>query len=119
MRSTTQSALPFFLLVRDPSKHILSLQENKKYAENMVESMAREPPEFRPDHKFTVTVPKADNYFPIIRYKCGSELKPVPIVSLYIYLHHFIASVPNTVILCSVFKRGYDQKKTIGELLFR
>lgn len=82
VKSNTQSGGPFSLLVRDPSNHILSIQENKKFADNMASSLAREPPSTRPDFKFTVSVPRADNYFPVMRYKCGSELRPVPIVSV-------------------------------------
>jgi hypothetical protein len=48
----------------------------------MTASLADEPANSRPDHKFTVSVPKADSYFPVMRYKCGNDLRPVPIVSL-------------------------------------
>jgi hypothetical protein len=48
----------------------------------MAASLANEPENSRPDHKFTVSVPKADSYFPVMRYKCGNDLRPVPIVSL-------------------------------------
>jgi hypothetical protein len=81
VKSNTQEGVPFFLLIRDPSKHIHSIQENKKFADNLEDSIAQEPPSRRPDYKFTVSVPKADNYFPVMRYKCGNELRPVPIVS--------------------------------------
>jgi len=65
---------PFYLLIRDPLGHIESIQENKKFA-----VMMNADGEEDADHMFTVTVPKADNYFPVIRYKCNSELRPVPI----------------------------------------
>jgi hypothetical protein len=48
----------------------------------MAVSLANEPANSRPDHKFTVSVPKADSYFPVMRYKCGNDLRPVPIVSV-------------------------------------
>eukprot|EP00339_Tiarina_fusa_P013514 CAMPEP_0116996154 /NCGR_PEP_ID=MMETSP0472-20121206/65_1 /TAXON_ID=693140 ORGANISM="Tiarina fusus, Strain LIS" /NCGR_SAMPLE_ID=MMETSP0472 /ASSEMBLY_ACC=CAM_ASM_000603 /LENGTH=746 /DNA_ID=CAMNT_0004694701 /DNA_START=278 /DNA_END=2518 /DNA_ORIENTATION=- len=79
VKSNTQQGVPFFLLIKDPSKHIQSIQENKKFADNMAEALMQEPPGARPDYKFTVSVPKADNYFPVMRYKCGNELRPVPI----------------------------------------
>ncbi|KAL3945868.1 MAG: hypothetical protein SGBAC_000019 [Bacillariaceae sp.] len=66
--------LPFFLLIRDRLHHIESIQENKKFA-----TMVNATEEDDADHVFIVTVPKADNYFPVIRYKCNSELRPVPI----------------------------------------
>jgi hypothetical protein len=69
-------AFPFYLLIRDPLHHIESIQENKKFA-----AMINTAQDDDADHVFTVTVPKADNYFPVIRYKCNSELRPVPIVS--------------------------------------
>jgi hypothetical protein len=76
VKSTAPQGVPFVLLVRDPSRHIQSLQENKKF----VESMSDGTTERSPDQKFTVSVPKADNYFPVMRYKCGNDLRPVPIV---------------------------------------
>lgn len=48
----------------------------------MAASLANEPENSRPDHKFTVSVPKTEGYFPVMRYKCGNDLRPVPIVSL-------------------------------------
>ena len=81
VKSTAPQGVPFFLLLRDPSKHIQSLQENKKFVDNMAETLAHDPDEDKPNHQFSVSVPKADNYFPVMRYKCGSELRPVPIVS--------------------------------------
>jgi hypothetical protein len=81
VKSNVDRGVPFLLLLRDPSKHIQSIQENKKFADSMAESLLSEPPATRPDYMFTVSVPKADNYFPVMRYKCGDELRPVPIVS--------------------------------------
>lgn len=81
VKTNAEQAVPFYLSIRDPSSHIMSLQENKKFAEDMAGTINQEPPSRRPDYKFTVSVPKGDNYFPVMRYKCGSELRPVPIVS--------------------------------------
>ena len=81
VKSNLDQGVPFLLLMRDPSKHIQSIQENKKFADSMAGSLSAEPPATRPDYMFTVSVPKADNYFPVMRYKCGDELRPVPIVS--------------------------------------
>lgn len=62
--------------VKDASQHIQTLQENKKFAEDVTPNSA-DPA----NRTFNITVPKADNYFPLIRYKCSGELRPVPIVS--------------------------------------
>ena len=35
---------------------------------------------------FTISVPKADDYFPVMRYKCSNDLRPVPIVSTFVTL---------------------------------
>jgi hypothetical protein len=79
VKTNAEQAAPFSLSIRDPSSHILSIQENKKFAEDMASTIQQEPPSRRPDYKFTVSVPKGDNYFPVMRYKCGTELRPVPI----------------------------------------
>jgi hypothetical protein len=81
VKSNVDQGVPFLLLMRDPSKHIQSIQENKKFADSMAGSLSAESAATRPDYMFTVSVPKADNYFPVMRYKCGDELRPVPIVS--------------------------------------
>ena len=75
-RSNIDRGVPFSLLIRDPSKCIQSIQENKKYAEISTEHNTKS------DYAFAVSVPKADEYFPVMRYKCGNELRPVPIVSV-------------------------------------
>jgi hypothetical protein len=94
VKSNVDQGVPFFLLIRDPSNHIQSIQENKKFAESMADSLSSEPPSKRPDHMFTVSVPKADNYFPVMRYKCGNELRPVPIVSICLWFWHVLQSTP-------------------------
>jgi len=80
VKSNSEHLTPFYLSIRDPSSHVMSIQENKKFAEDMADTLNQEPPSRRPDYKFTVSVPKGDNYFPVMRYKCGNELRPVPIV---------------------------------------
>jgi hypothetical protein len=77
VKSNTQSGFPFHLSIRDPLRHIQSIQENKKFAE-ITDKAADDDA----DHLFTVTVPKGDNYFPVMKYKCANELRPVPIVSI-------------------------------------
>lgn len=86
-----ENAPPFFLTISDPSNHILSIQENKKYAADVSRGE---------DFKFKVNVPKVDapqneTYFPVMRYKCAETLRPVPIVSF--------RPVPSSRIQHSVF----------------
>lgn len=78
MKTNARALFPFQLLLRDPSEHMQNVQENKKFAEDTSASLT---PNDDIDRRYTIKVPKADNYFPLIRYKCSSELKPVPIVS--------------------------------------
>lgn len=60
------------------------IQENRRYADDMTDTFLAEKKldEVSFDHKFTISVPKAENYFPVMRYKCSNELRPVPIVSV-------------------------------------
>ena len=82
VRSEDPNGSPFFLLLRDPSKHIRMIQENRRYAEDKTETLSDHNEEdIGVDYKFTISVPRADNYFPVMRYKCNPELRPVPIVS--------------------------------------
>lgn len=119
VKTNAEEAPPFYLTIRDPSSHIMSIQENKKFAEDMGDTIRHEPPSRRPDHKFNVLVPKGDNYFPVMRYKCGSDLRPVPIVSVPESRRLLYLLLSNILILRSVFKLAYDWKVLIGELHFR
>mmetsp|Transcript_30321 Transcript_30321/g.34066 ORF Transcript_30321/g.34066 Transcript_30321/m.34066 type:complete len:807 (+) Transcript_30321:120-2540(+) len=79
VRSNTDQGVPFFLLIRDPSKYIQSIQENKKFADSMADSLSSNYRTMKSDYMFTISVPQADDYFPVMRYKCGNKLRPVPI----------------------------------------
>ena len=50
-----------------------------KYADDATEELDHDNEGYA-DRKFTIRVPKGDNYFPVIRYKCLPELRPVPMV---------------------------------------
>lgn len=77
VKTNADEAPPFLLIIRDPSSHIMSIQENKKFAADVS----------RGDHyMFKVNVPKDDSYFPVMRYKCDEALRPVPIVSTSSFL---------------------------------
>jgi hypothetical protein len=56
--------------------HIASMQENKKFADDISDSLYKNEDA---DHKFTVR-PEIRSYFPVLRYKCIPDLRPVPIV---------------------------------------
>jgi len=80
VRSDAPDSAPFFLLMRDPSRHIRMIQENRRYADDMSEHLSEaNPDDAGVDYKFTISVPRAENYFPVMRYKCSGELRPVPI----------------------------------------
>ena len=70
-----QSPVPFSLVFQDHSGHIKALQENKKFVENV----SHEEDVARREFTYTIKVPREEEYFPVVRYKCGSSLRPVPI----------------------------------------
>jgi len=70
-----QSPVPFSLIFQDHSGHIKALQENKKFVENV----SHEEDVARREFNYTIKVPREEEYFPVVRYKCGSSLRPVPI----------------------------------------
>ena len=79
---------PFALYLRDPSHHIRVIQENKKYAGGYgaaVASVTGENVAGESEHerKYVLTLPKTSSYFPVMKYKCSNDLRPVPIVSAW------------------------------------
>lgn len=81
-----QAPIPFFLVFQDHFSHIKSLQENKKFVEHLTLENGAGEREFI----YCVSVPKEEEFYPIVRYKCSSALRPVPIVSpLYITVSLF------------------------------
>ncbi|KAL9181887.1 hypothetical protein ACHAXT_012230 [Thalassiosira profunda] len=70
-----QAPIPFFLVFQDQSGHIRALQENKKYVTNVSQEVDVASREFT----YTIKVPREEEYFPVVRYKCGDSLRPVPI----------------------------------------
>lgn len=80
VKSDCKEETPFVLLMRDPSRHIRMIQENRRYASDKTEQLSDSHEEDAGvDFKFEISVPKAENYFPVMRYKCSPELRPVPI----------------------------------------
>lgn len=77
VKSNSSSPTPFGMTIHDSSNHIDVLQENKKFA-----TIQPSRKQGGSESRFVITVPpKADNYFPVLKYKCISDLRPVPIVS--------------------------------------
>lgn len=80
VKSDSKEDKPFFLLMRDPSRHIRMIQENRRYALDKSDNLSPTSDEDAGvDYKFQISVPTAENYFPVMRYKCSPELRPVPI----------------------------------------
>ena len=71
------SSIPFVLFFKDHSGHVKTLQENKKFVENVSHESEVANREFT----YTITIPREEEYFPVVRYKCDTSLRPVPIVS--------------------------------------
>ncbi|KAL3798926.1 hypothetical protein ACHAW5_006086 [Stephanodiscus triporus] len=71
-----QPTAPFSLVFTDHSGHIKALQENKKFVEHVSQGGFA-----NREFAYTIRVPREDEYFPVVRYKCGTSLRPVPIVS--------------------------------------
>ena len=86
VKANLRSVVPFHLLLRDPASHIATLQENRTFAEDATEELAHDNEDEYADRKFTVRVAKSDNYFPVLRYKCSPELRPVPIVCFSLWI---------------------------------
>mmetsp|Transcript_17612 Transcript_17612/g.38413 ORF Transcript_17612/g.38413 Transcript_17612/m.38413 type:complete len:1006 (+) Transcript_17612:1463-4480(+) len=71
------SMIPFFLVFQDHSGHIKALQENKKFVENVTHEQGNAIA--NREFTYTIKVPREEEYFPVVRYKCGNSLRPVPI----------------------------------------
>jgi hypothetical protein len=82
------ASIPFFFIVQDQSGHVKSIQENNKFAENATKEGYDSPSGVI----YTIKVPEQEDYVPVLRYKCDSSLRPVPIVSLVV--HALFHSVP-------------------------
>jgi hypothetical protein len=63
--------------------HLELVQENPRFADALAHGLAPEKGPGAPPYQFSVLVPKDENYFPLLKYKCIPDLKPVPIVSYF------------------------------------
>ena len=78
MKISSGESYPFLMHVQDQDHHIKSLVENKKCIER-VNSLGKSD-----THSFRVTLNTRDEFLSVFKYKCTSELRPVPIVSKFI-----------------------------------
>jgi hypothetical protein len=78
MRSQSTAFVPFVVRVFDKEEHIETIEENEQYANNLSKERR---PEDEWTNKFIVTLPKADSYYPILKYTCSNKVIPVPLVS--------------------------------------
>ena len=81
VKSNSHQNVPFHLIIEDPSQHIQSIEENTNFAQATVDASTRERLGGGPAFPFSILVPSSDKYLPVMKYKCGDGLRPVPIVS--------------------------------------
>jgi len=78
MRSQSTAFVPFVVRVFDAEEHIETVEANEQFANDLSSERL---PRDEWAHKFIVTLPKADSYYPILKYTCSNNLVPVPLVS--------------------------------------
>lgn len=61
--------------------HIEAIQENRKFCEDASHELVPDNDTDYADRKILIKIPKPETYFPVLRYKCSSDLRPVPMVS--------------------------------------
>jgi hypothetical protein len=86
MKSDSTAFVPFLCRVFDSEKHVESIEHNEKYANDI--SLERNS-EDEWAYQFIVTLPKSDNYYPILKYMCSKSLIPVPLVSHHYKVHSY------------------------------
>jgi hypothetical protein len=79
VRQAAGTSTTFAIVIRDSMKQVESISENKK----VVQDVSRLSDDNA--YKLVVNVPKFDTYFALLKYKCNTELRPVPIVSEQLY----------------------------------
>ena len=89
MKSKSTAFVPFVVRIKDDDDHAGSIQENSDIANDL--SHENEGNGWK--YKFIVTLPKADSYYPVLKYTCSNALVPVPLVSTRALLcYHWLAS---------------------------
>lgn len=79
IKCDSSACAPFTLTLNDPHGHIRTVLENKKYANDISHELNRNVNEADAHYKYAVTLPKVNHYFPIVKYKCSNDLRPIPI----------------------------------------
>jgi len=92
LKSDSTAFVPFTFAMKDVHNYIDTLAENTKLASDMVKQKGGIDDDDDDDdandtsnnemgsvYKFIVTMPKADIFFPILKYKCKPALVPVPL----------------------------------------
>ena len=69
-----EAPVPFLLLVHDHSHHLKSVQENKRFVQKVDDAQSASQ-----EYTYSITLPREDEYFPVVKYKCSNKLRPVPI----------------------------------------
>jgi len=85
IKSNSSAYTPFALTLSDTSDQIRTVVENKKYADDVSHELSTHNTntnETNVHYKYAVTLPKVNHYYPIVKYKCNNDLRPVPIVSI-------------------------------------
>lgn len=78
LRSESTAFVPFVVGVFDAEGQVEGVEENSQYA-NEISNELDSRDECK--HRFIVTLPKADSYYPILKYTCSNKVIPVPVVS--------------------------------------
>lgn len=76
LKSESTAFVPFSVLVKDNSGHILKLEENVDIVSD-ISNQLKKSDEW--GYKFIVTIPKPDIYYPILKYKCTQKVAPIPL----------------------------------------
>lgn len=77
MKAKSTAFVPFILRMKDEDSHIGDIQENSDIANDL--SHENEENDWK--RKYIITLPKADTYYPVLKYVCSNTLVPVPLVS--------------------------------------
>ena len=86
--------------VRDDDGHIKNIEANSDVANDLTHE---EGDASSGEYKFVVTLPKAEDYHPVLKYSCSNALVPVPLVSAHsLNKNHAVSMIshPNLCIQC-------------------
>uniref|UniRef100_A0A7S2L704 MHD domain-containing protein n=1 Tax=Leptocylindrus danicus TaxID=163516 RepID=A0A7S2L704_9STRA len=73
VKSPREEGYPFIVRVKDSAHQIKSILENKIYAEPLDE------PHKKDVRSYNVSIPPKETFVSVFKYKCNSDLRPVPI----------------------------------------